>query len=116
MPDANWPWPDPLDACIAAPEFHRLLLENEQVRVLETRIPPRKIVPLHTHRWPSVYYVRAAGEFVRRDAQGAVLVDSRTLAKPAEPVLAVWSEPLAPHTLENVGATEIHVISVEWKR
>lgn len=35
--DANapWPWPDPLDAMTAAPRFHRLLFENERVRVLE---------------------------------------------------------------------------------
>jgi mannose-6-phosphate isomerase-like protein (cupin superfamily) len=28
---------------------------------------------------------------------------------------AVWSEPLAPHTLENVGASELRAISVEVK-
>jgi len=115
MPSAKWPWPDALDALLAAPEFHVLLFENERVRVLDTRIPPGRTVPIHTHRWPSIYYIRSAGEFVRHDAQGNVLVDTRSLARPADPPVVLWSEPLPPHSLENVGITEIHVVSVELK-
>jgi hypothetical protein len=33
-------WPDELDALIAAPRHHLLLMENESVRVLDTRVPP----------------------------------------------------------------------------
>ena len=70
---------------------------------------------LHTHRWPAVYYFLAVGEFVRRDAEGRVLADSRAMAKKVEPGQAAWSAPLEAHTLENVGATPIHVVSVEVK-
>jgi hypothetical protein len=38
---AQWDWPDALDALSAAAEHHRLLLENELVRVLLTQIPVR---------------------------------------------------------------------------
>jgi hypothetical protein len=31
----EWPWPRELDALIAAPDSHRLLFENDRVRVLE---------------------------------------------------------------------------------
>ena len=48
---------------IAAPQYHRLVLENERVRVLDTVIPPGEIVPVHTHRWPAIYYTIAAGRF-----------------------------------------------------
>ena len=41
----NWPWPDSLDALVAAPRHHKLLFENERVRVLEVRIPPGDLVP-----------------------------------------------------------------------
>lgn len=34
---AGWPWPDELDAVVAAPHQHRLLFENAHVRVLDTR-------------------------------------------------------------------------------
>ena len=54
-----WEWPDSLDALVAAADFHRLVLETDDVRVLETTIGPGQTVPLHTHRWPSVLYVLA---------------------------------------------------------
>ena len=108
-------WPPELDAKIAAPFHHRVLLENDTVRVLDTRIEPRETVALHTHQWPAVYYVLAAGEFVRRDHTGAVVADSRLAPRTLSPGEAVWSQPLGPHTLENVGRTTIHIVSVEVK-
>jgi len=47
-PPSSWPWPDSLDALIAAPDHHSLLFENEHVRVIRTRIFPGQIVPVHT--------------------------------------------------------------------
>ena len=99
---------------MAAPRHHRVLLENEQVRVLDTQIAPGETVPLHTHRWPAVHQVMSWSDFVRRDGQGAVQVDTR--GKPAMAAgTALWSGPLGPHTLENVGSAELHVVSVELK-
>jgi mannose-6-phosphate isomerase-like protein (cupin superfamily) len=108
-------WPDHLDAVIAAPEHHRVLLDNASVRVLETRVAPGETVRLHTHRWPATHYFLAAGDMVRRDEHGVVVADSRRAPVRAAAGQAVWSPPLEPHTLENVGPTEIRVISVEIK-
>lgn len=72
-------WPDALDALQAAPQHHALLFENAAVRVLDTRIPPGGRTPVHTHRWPSVLYIRSWSEFVRRDADDRVTLDSRTV-------------------------------------
>ncbi|HET8635211.1 MAG TPA: hypothetical protein VFL96_00010 [Acidobacteriaceae bacterium] len=113
MPDHH-DWPDELDALQAAPQHHTLLLENDFVRVLDTRVGPGQTVPLHTHRWPGALYIVSWSDFVRRDAQGSVLVDSRTAARPA-PGSALWSGPLPPHTLENVGESELRAISIELK-
>lgn len=108
------PWPPELDALIAAPAHHRILLENERVRVLETRIAAGDTVPLHTHRWSAVHHVMSWGDFVRRDAAGKIEVDTR--GQPPVPTGTVrWSGPLGPHTLENVGLVELHVVSVELK-
>jgi len=52
-----WPWPDSLDAVVAAPGSHRVVLENELTRVLEVMIAPGEREPEHTHRWPSVMVV-----------------------------------------------------------
>jgi hypothetical protein len=110
----DWDWPDELDAMVAAPAFHELLLENEHVRVLHTRILPGQTVPVHTHRWRHVQYVMSWGAFIRRDQHGNVLYDTRSEPPPAIPHV-VWSQPLPPHTVENVGQTEISVIGVEVK-
>ncbi|MFL5734296.1 MAG: hypothetical protein ACJ78Q_14005 [Chloroflexia bacterium] len=54
-------------------------------------------------------------DFVRYDDKGEVMVDSRTVDALKVPPKALWSEPLAPHSLENVGDKELHIISVELK-
>jgi len=109
-------WPPELDALVAAPEHHALLFENASVRVLDTRIPPGGRTPVHTHRHPAALYVLAWSSFVRRDATGNVLLDSRTVPALATPPAALWSAPLPAHSLENVGPTDLHVISVEVKQ
>ena len=115
MSAASQHWPPELDALIAAPRHHRLLFENDRVRVLDTRIAPGDTVPLHTHRWTAVHEIKSWSDFVRRDADGKVLVDTRGRPAPASLPHIVWSEPLPPHTLENVGSTELHVVSTELK-
>lgn len=111
----NEPWPSELDALTAAPENHKLLFENDSVRVLETWIEPGRITPLHTHGWPASLYVLSGSDFIRRDASGAVILDSRNGAA-LRSGTSVWTPSLPPHTLENVGATEIRVIAVEMKK
>ena len=107
-------WPEELDALIAAPRHHVLLFENDAVRVLDTTVSPGQIVPLHTHRWPAALYLLSWSDFVRRDAEGVVLMDSRTMSKPAVGA-AMWSPAIPPHTLENVGDAELRVIGLELK-
>jgi len=110
-----WPWPDSLDALTAAPEYHELLLENERVRVIHTHIPAGDIVPLHTHRWPSVAYLISTSHFVRRDHEGRVSFDSRKEAVTQHAPSVQWLQPLPPHTVENVGGSAISILIVELK-
>jgi len=70
---------------------------------------------LHTHRGPSVQYLLRVAGFPRRDNTGSVLVDSRGMDLLKDGPLVLWSEPLPPHTLENVGDGPIHAFVVELK-
>jgi hypothetical protein len=100
---------------IAAAAFHRNLFENEHVRFLKVIIRPGDLVPVHTHRWPSVVYVQSTSDFIRRDGQGRVLFDSRKAgALPTTPVIE-WLGPLPPHSAENVGTSNVHLLTVELK-
>jgi hypothetical protein len=110
-----WPWSDELDALKAAPDHHTLLLENERVRVIMTHIPAGQKTPIHTHRWPSVITFLHWSDFIRRDATGQEMLDTRTLATNPGPQTAIWSPPFTPHSVENVGDRELRTISVELK-
>jgi hypothetical protein len=45
---AIWPVSDPLDAVVAAPRNHRVLYEDDHVRVLEVTVQPGET----ENRWP----------------------------------------------------------------
>ena len=111
----NWPWPDALYALTAAPQHHKLLLENECVRVLDTSIPPGEMTAVHTHRFSASLYVLSWSDFIRYDPEGNVMLDSRNLSPSPLPATALWSGPLVPHALKNVGLHYLHIISVEIK-
>lgn len=115
MDNQNAPWPPELDALVASPEYHRLAMENESVRVLETRIEPGETVALHTHCWPAAYYVLSWSDFIRRDEHGEIMLDTRAANVAYEPGQSIWAAPMGPHTVENVGAQPLHIISVELK-
>ena len=108
-------WPDHLDAMTAAPDHHKILLENDRVRVLYSRVKPGDATPVHTHRWPAVLQILSTSNFIRYDANGDVLFDSRESDSTLEDGQTVWSQPLSPHFVENIGDREIRVISIEIK-
>jgi mannose-6-phosphate isomerase-like protein (cupin superfamily) len=107
-------WPPELDALAAAPGNHTVLFENDSVRVLDTSIAAGQKTPLHTHRWPAALYILSWSDFVRRDEQGQIVLDSRQMT-PLAPGTAIWTPALAAHTLENLGTNELRVIAVEMK-
>jgi len=108
-------WPEDLDALVASANHHELLLEDERVRVVRTRVPPGERTAVHTHRWSGVLQVISWSQFVRRDAEGNVLVDSRLNPALKSPPQVMWAAALPPHTFENVGDVEFNVITVELK-
>ena len=111
----GWPWPDSLDAVIAAPRHHSVLLEDDRVRVLRTTIPAGDIVPLHTHRWGGVAYIESWSHFIRRGENGGVLFDSRQAGAPPAVPCAQRMQALSPHTVENLGPLEISILIIELK-
>lgn len=44
------------DAVAAAPASHRVLMEDDKIRVLRVEVAPGATEPIHDHRWPSVMY------------------------------------------------------------
>lgn len=105
---------DELDGAAVAPAHHKVIFENDQVRVLETTIPVGEITPLHTHLAATVMYVLSGSHFIRRDEHGATMVDTRANPDFVLPkVLFAASTPR--HTIENTGDDDLVVIGVELK-
>ena len=105
-----------LDAMTAAPDHHEVLLENEFVRVLDTRLAAGETTPLHAHRWPAVLHVLAWSDIVRMDRDDNVVLDSRTTGMAPQPGAILWGAPLVPHKVRNVGDRELRIIAIEIKQ
>jgi hypothetical protein len=109
-------WPESLDAVVAAPQNHKVVLENERVRVLEVTVRPGEKESLHMHRSPSVMYVMAEDNIRDYDAEGKLLYDSRRDKAPGKTPYTVWMEPQAPHRVENLSKKPVRLLRVELKR
>jgi hypothetical protein len=110
----HWEWPDSLDAVTAAPNLHRVVFENDEVRVLEVMVEPGVREPEHTHRWPSVMVTdqRARIHYFT----GAELTFESPDPLPERPVpLASWLEPEGPHSVENIDTVRLHALRFELK-
>ena len=102
--------PEALDAAIACPDNHRVLLENDRVRVLDVTIPPQTIEEEHTHKWWSVFILDSVPEFVYYGRDGGVV----DLGRPPEGT-PLWLAPEGPHKVENKGDFPLHAIRIELK-
>jgi hypothetical protein len=107
----KWTWPPSMDAVVAAPGSHRVLFENDDVRVLEVTIAAGHREPEHTHRYPSVMIVDGPARI--RYYRG----DTLTFSSPPDPgpagTRASWLAPEGPHSVENVDDHPYHAIRVE---
>lgn len=111
---ADDPWPRELDGVTAAPDHHKVLFENNQVRVIETTVRVGDTTPVHTHP-RTVMYVVSGDQFIRRDDTGKVMVDTREEGEGFELPPVIWSDGTPPHVIENPGSKDLIVIGVELK-
>jgi hypothetical protein len=109
-----WPWPETMDALLAAPGSHRLLLDNDRVRVLEVVIEPGAHEPEHTHQAPSVMIVDELAR-IRYYQGDALLFESQARSGSTSDVRVRWMEPEGPHSVENIDQRRYHAIRVEFK-
>jgi hypothetical protein len=103
-------WRSELDATVAAPENHKVLLENEEVRVLEVSIAPGAREHLHVHRYPSVIYLESSPHLIEHLQDGSI----RDLG--VRPKGVRWLPIAQGHFLENVDTFPLHAIRIELKK
>jgi uncharacterized RmlC-like cupin family protein len=105
---------DEFDGVIVAPAHHRVLFENDVVRVIESTIPAGERTPLHTHLQRVIYAV-SGSSFIRRNEHGAIIEATRLADGPADTPRVMWAGPTELHTIENTGSDDFTAIAVEVK-
>ena len=106
---------DELDGVAVAPKNHRVIFENDEVRVLETTIAAGEKTPIHTHLRQTLMYVLSASHFIRRDENGVTLLDTKANPDFVLPKV-LFAESTPKHTIENTDTKDLVVIGVELKK
>jgi len=114
-------WDPALDAVAAAPANHKVLFENERLRVLEVVLHPGEEEPIHHHRWPSVFvFDSIKGPVHDISPEGEVLPPNRDVMVAlnewdGKGCLVVNMAPQAPGRVHNLSDVTIHGVRIEMK-
>ena len=107
------------DAITAAPDNHRVVFENEKVRVLEVTIKPGEKEPFHVHPMPSVMTVITGTKLRITEAtiNDGKLVTGKTIevGKDNFQPPPLWMPPQGLHSAENIGSVTFHAYRIELK-
>jgi len=100
----------------AAPDYHKPLLENEFVLVLDVSIPAGATVPAHAHPWPAVFITLQPAHLVFRNLAAKIVREVRPPVEALEQPKVEWREPDSePASVANVGTTELRALRIELK-
>jgi beta-alanine degradation protein BauB len=90
-----------------SPQYYKVLLDNDQVRVLEYRLKPGEKEVMHSHPAGAVYGFNDAKTKM-------TLPDGKVTESTGKAGDVFWRKPIT-HALENIGNTEVHSLAVELK-
>lgn len=97
------------DVLIAASNAYKVLLENDKVRVMEVRLKPGEVAPMHNHPNDHVVYVNKDASLKLSFPDGK----SSVFELKAGQVLRIEA---GPHETENIGTTDGYNIVTELKK
>jgi quercetin dioxygenase-like cupin family protein len=95
------------DPAKLSPRYYKVLLDNEQVRVLEYRLKPGEKEVTHSHPAGVVYGFNESK--VR-----STLLNGKTTESAGKAGDVFWRDAIM-HSLENIGSNEVHSLAVELK-
>lgn len=111
--------PSSHDAVAAAPDNHRVVFENEKVRVLEVTIKPSEKEPFHEHPLFSVMNIfrGAPLRITQATLQDGNIVTGKTIevGKDNFQPPPLWMPPQGLHSAENTGTVVFLAYRIELK-
>ena len=106
-PEGTAPLTDYIDPVKASPNHYKMLLENDEVRLLEMTLPSGAQDERHSHPAEMVYFI--SGGKLR------IHLPDGTTADADIPDGGVMEHEAWTHQVENVGQTDVHAIIFERK-
>ncbi|MAU71664.1 MAG: hypothetical protein CML04_06160 [Pseudozobellia sp.] len=117
----TWQWPDDLDALVAAPDNHKVVYEDADVRILSVMLDGQKSEPIHTHKWRSVMWIAKPitpcqiNSYIENKNGELVLTDSLIINEmPVDMGSPV--DPEGPTSITNLGSDSGVAYRVEFKK
>lgn len=114
-------WDPDLDAVRAAPDNHKVLFENDRLRVLEVILAPGEEEPVHHHRWPSVFVFDSLKPPVHDvSPEGEILPPNRDVMAAIKEwdgkgCLVVHMAPQPAGRVHNLSDVALHGVRIEMK-
>ena len=99
---------DEIDPVVVSPDMYKVLLENEQVRVVEYQVLPGQKDNWHTHP-AKVSYILSGGTLrITPETGESFVVEEKTGS-------TSWFEAVGKHYGSNIGQTPVRIVFVEIK-
>jgi hypothetical protein len=112
----GWDHPDSVDSVSAAPPNHRVVYEDDRIRLLDVTVLPGEKEPLHGHKYPSVFAFDAVQpELNDHTPDGKLLVIKRGLVNNEFPACLAMG-PQEPHAAQDVDTFPQHFYRLEFKK
>jgi hypothetical protein len=125
-PASLWRWPDSMDSINAAPKNHKVLFENDHVRLLEVTVQPGETENMHGHKYPSVFMMDAPQPHIvnkNLDDGDGLQPGNRPPPLPrndagtvAYPTCRAMTTPQSPHQITNNDTFPQHFYRMEFKK
>jgi hypothetical protein len=125
-PSSLWHWPDSMDSVNAAPKNHKVLFENDHVRLLEVIVQPGETENMHGHKYPSVFMMDAPQPRTQNknlEEGGGPQPGNRPAPPPrneggpgAYPTCRAMTTPQSPHQVTNADTFPQHFYRMEFKK
>lgn len=112
-PPEVWPWEESQEGISIAPEHHRVIFENEHMRVIELWILPGHKEPLHTHKNKSLLIIDSPIDMRYYGEDGQVKFERPCPEENREKTSFLWHEAEGLHGIENIDNRVLHGIRIE---
>ena len=97
-----------IDPVQASPDNYKVLMENDEVRVLDMTVKAGESDRMHSHHSETAYFAKGSKIKIH-------LPDGQAMEADVPDGHVMWHEEWT-HRVENVGTSDLHAIIVEAKK